>query len=56
MKRILTILEDLFTIPGSSYQKHWESLSIEEKLGVLAQKLDEVIIETNKINDKLKSL
>lgn len=48
-KKILTILEDVFDIPGASYKKHWESLSIEEKLGALAEKLDEVI---NHINTK----
>lgn len=51
-KKILTILDDLFEIPGVGYKKRWESLSIEEKIGALAEKLDEVINQLNKLEDK----
>ena len=37
------IIDDVFSIPGVGYSKYWESLSIEEKVGALAEKLDEVI-------------
>ena len=43
LSKPVKILDDVFNIPGNSYGKRWESLSIEEKIGALAEKLDEVI-------------
>lgn len=43
LSKPVKILDDVFNIPGASYCKRWESLSIEEKIGALAEKLDEVI-------------
>jgi hypothetical protein len=48
---ILKILDDIFNIPGVGYSKRWESLSLEEKLGVLAEKMDEVIDYLQKLKE-----
>jgi hypothetical protein len=49
LSKPVKILDDVFNIPGVSYGRRWESLSIEEKIGALAEKLDEVIgyLESN---------
>lgn len=48
---IKKIIDDYFQMPDFTY-KQWDSMSIEEKIGTLAVKLDEVIDYIQKENLK----
>lgn len=48
---IIKILDDLFNT-GKSFNARWESLSLEEKIGALAEKTDEIIEKVNELTQE----